>query len=158
VDEGGEVLAPGNPAHSSQVIDQRDLTEWLVRLAENGTTGDFNATGPATRLTVGEMLAACRAVTSAPVRFTWVPESFLAEQQVRIWSELPAWAPGDPLMSVSAARAVAAGLTYRPLAVTALDTLAWDKARPAAERAQRAAGMTRAREAELLALWKQRER
>jgi 2'-hydroxyisoflavone reductase len=54
VDEGGEVLAPGNPAHSSQVIDQRDLTEWLVRLAEDGTKGDFNATGPASRLTFAE--------------------------------------------------------------------------------------------------------
>lgn len=158
VDEGGEVLAPGNPAHASQVIDQRDLTEWLVRLAENGTMGDFNATGPATRLSFGELLAACRAVTSAPVQFTWVPESFLEEQRVRIWGDLPAWAPGDPLMSVSVARAVAAGLTYRPLAVTALDTLEWDKARPAAERAKRAAGLPREREAALLARWRQRER
>lgn len=156
VDEGGEVLAPGNPAHSSQVIDQRDLTEWLVRLAEGGVTGAFNATGPATRLTVAEMLAACRAATSAAVDFTWVPEAFLAEQGMKIWSDVPAWAPGDPLMYVSVARAVAAGLTYRPLAVTAMDTVAWDKARPAAERAKRGAGMTRERERELLALWKRR--
>lgn len=158
VDEGGELLAPGNPAHSSQVIDQRDLTEWLVRLAENGTKGDFNATGPASRLSFGEMLAGCRAVTSSPVRFTWVPESFLAEQKVRIWSDVPAWAPGDGTMFVSVERSVAAGLTYRPFAVTALDTLEWDKARPAADRAKRAAGMTRARETELLAMWRQRGR
>jgi 2'-hydroxyisoflavone reductase len=154
IDEGGEVLAPGNPNHSSQVIDQRDLTEWIVRLAEGGVKGDFNATGPATRMTFAEMLAGCRAVTSARVTFTWVPETFLAEQKAAIWSEIPAWAPGDPLMYVSVARAVAAGLTYRPFAVTALDTLEWDKSRPAADRAKRAAGMTRAREAELLALWK----
>jgi 2'-hydroxyisoflavone reductase len=156
IDEGGEVLAPGNPNHSSQVIDQRDLTEWIVRLAEGGVMGDFNATGPATRMTFADMLAGCRAVTSAAVSFTWVPESCLAAPKVRIWSELPAWAPGDPLMYVSVARAVAAGLTYRPFAVTALDTLMWDKGRPAAERAKRAAGLPRAREAELLALFKQR--
>jgi 2'-hydroxyisoflavone reductase len=158
VDEGGEVLAPGNPAHSSQVIDQRDLTEWLVRLAEDGTKGDFNATGPASRLSFMEMLAGCRAVTSSPVRFTWVPESFLSEQKVRIWSDVPAWAPGDPTMYVSVERSIAAGLTLRPFAVTALDTLEWDKARPAADRAKRAAGMTRAREAELLAMWERRGR
>jgi 2'-hydroxyisoflavone reductase len=75
---------------------------------------------------------------------------------MKIWSDVPAWAPGDPLMYVSVARAVAAGLTYRPLAVTAMDTVAWDKARPAAERAKRGAGMTRERERELLALWKRR--
>jgi hypothetical protein len=37
-----------------------------------------------------------------------------------------------------------------------MDTVAWDKARPAAERAKRGAGMTRERERELLALWKRR--
>jgi len=158
IDEGGEVLAPGNPNHSSQVIDQRDLTEWIVRLAEGGVMGDFNATGPATRMTIAEMLAGCRAVTSAHVSFTWVPESFLAEQKAAIWSEIPAWAPGDSLMYVSVKRAVAAGLTYRPFAVTATDTLEWDKSRPAAERAKRAAGMSRAREAEILAAWRKQAR
>jgi 2'-hydroxyisoflavone reductase len=156
VDEGGEVLAPGNPNHSSQVIDQRDLTEWIVRLAESGTVGDFNATGPATRMTFAEMLAGCRAVTSSPVRFTWVSEAFLAEQKVAIWSQIPAWAPGDPLMYVDVSRAVANGLTYRPLADTARDTIAWDKARPAIEREKRAAGISREREKELLTLWHQR--
>lgn len=156
IDEGGEVLAPGNPDHATQIIDQRDLMEWVVRLAEGGTTGDFNATGPATRMSMAEMLYGCRAVTSAPVEFTWVPERFLEEQQVKVWSDLPAWAPGEPLMFVSVRRAVEAGLTFRPLAVTARDTIEWDKARPAAERAKRAAGMSRAREAEVLALWKRR--
>jgi 2'-hydroxyisoflavone reductase len=77
---------------------------------------------------------------------------------VRIWSDVPAWAPGDPTMYVSVERSIAAGLTLRPFAVTALDTLEWDKARPAADRAKRAAGMTRAREAELLAMWERRGR
>lgn len=156
IDEGGAVLAPGNPNHATQVIDQRDLTEWIVRLAENGTMGDFNATGPATRMSMAEMLYGCRAATSAAVEFTWVTEDFLAEQKVKVWSELPAWSPGEPLMFVSVKKAIEAGLTFRPLAVTAADTIAWDKARPEAERAKRGAGLTRAREAELLALWKAR--
>ncbi|MBX3148094.1 MAG: NAD-dependent epimerase/dehydratase family protein [Gemmatimonadales bacterium] len=157
IDEGGEVLCPGNPNHSSQIIDQRDLTEWIVRLVENRTLGDYNATGPGTRLSMVESLAACRAVTATPVTLTWVPETFLAEQKAAIWSEVPAWSPGDPLSYVSVQRAVDAGLTFRPLAVTALDTLEWDKARPAAERAKRAAGMSRARERELLAAWHARQ-
>lgn len=157
IDEGGEVLAPGNPNHASQVIDQRDLTEWIVRLVEARTLGDFNATGPGTRLSVGELLAGCRAVTATPVELTWVPETFLAEQKAAIWSDIPAWSPGDPLSYVSVQRAVDAGLTFRPLAVTALDTLVWDKSRPAAERAKRAAGLTRAREKDILAAWHARQ-
>lgn len=156
IDEGGEVLAPGNPDHSAQIVDQRDLTEWIVRLAEDGTTGNFNATGPASRLAMAEMLYGCRAATSAATEFTWVSEEFLAEQKVSVWSDLPAWAPGDPLMFVNVSRAVQAGLTFRPLAATAADTIGWDKARPAAERAKRGAGLTRARETELLTLWRGR--
>lgn len=39
IEQGGEVLAPGNPDHSNQIIDQRDLTEWTVRVAEQGIMG-----------------------------------------------------------------------------------------------------------------------
>ena len=62
--EGGEVLAPGNPEHANQIIDQRDITEWIVRLAEDGVAGDFNATGPASRMSMAEMLYGIRAATS----------------------------------------------------------------------------------------------
>jgi len=55
-------------------------------------------------------------------------------------------------------KAVAAGLTFRPLADTARDTLEWHKTRPESERdalaAGKIAGMAAAREAEVLAAWK----
>jgi 2'-hydroxyisoflavone reductase len=153
LDEGGEVLAPGNPEHANQIIDQRDLTEWIVRLAENGTTGDFNATGPAERLSMGSMLEQIGTVASNPHTLTWVTEDFLQEHGVAPWSDLPAWIPGDPLMFVDVRRAVSAGLTFRPLPVTARDTIEWDKTRPAAERENRRFGMSRARERELLDAW-----
>lgn len=158
IDEGGEVLAPGNPDHANQIIDQRDLTEWIVRLAETGTTGDFNATGPASRLSMAEMLYGIRAITGVPVHFTWVPEDFLQDQEVRPWADLPSWIPGDPLMYVSIDRALAAGLTFRPLAVTSRDLLEWDLTRPAAQRENRRFGMSREREAGVLAAWHARAR
>lgn len=153
LDEGGEVLAPGDPRHAVQIIDQRDLTEWIVRVAEGGITGDFNATGPAERLSMGSMLERVGTTASAPYELTWVPESFLESQGVAPWSDLPAWIPGDPLMFVDVGDAVAAGLTFRPLPVTAADTLTWDRTRPAEERENRAFGMSRAREREVLEAW-----
>ncbi len=153
LDDGGEVLAPGNPDHANQVIDQRDLTEWMVRLAENETTGDFNATGPGARLSMGSMLEQIGSATDTPYKLTWVPESFLEEQGVSPWQDLPAWIPGDPLMFVDVRDAVAAGLTYRSLSTTARDTLEWDKTRPEAERTNRRFGMTREREREVLDAW-----
>jgi 2'-hydroxyisoflavone reductase len=153
LDDGGEVLVPGNPDHANQVIDQRDLTEWIVRLAEAGTTGDFNATGPGERMSMGSMLQQIGSVIESEYELTWVPEAFLEEQGVRPWTDLPAWIPGDPLMFVDVRDAVAAGLTYRPLSVTSRDLLAWDKARPAEERANRRFGMPREREREVLDAW-----
>jgi 2'-hydroxyisoflavone reductase len=153
LDDGGEVLAPGNPDHANQVIDQRDLTEWIVRLAENGTAGDFNATGPGDRLSMGSMLDQIGRATDTPHELTWVPESFLEEQGVSPWQDLPAWIPGDPLMFVDVRDAVAAGLTFRPLAVTARDTLEWDKMRRAEDRANRRFGMSRERERDVLDAW-----
>ncbi len=151
--EGGEVLAPGDPMHASQIIDQRDLTEWIVRMAETGTTGNFNATGPAARLSMAEMLYGIRAVTAEPVKFTWVSEDFLSAREVAPWGDLPAWIPGDALMYVDVRTAVDAGLTFRPLATTARDTIAWDATRPEEVRANRRAGMSRERERELLDAW-----
>jgi len=153
LDEGGEVLAPGNPEHANQVIDQRDLTEWIVRLAESGTTGDFNATGPAERLSMGSMLDQIGGVATRSYELTWVPEQLLEAEGVRPWSDLPAWIPGDPLMFVDVRDAVAAGLTFRPLPVTARDTLAWDRTRPAEARANRRFGMSRERERAVLDAW-----
>ena len=153
IEEGGEVLAPGNPDHSNQIIDQRDLTEWTVRVAEEGVMGDFNATGPESRLSMAEMLYGIRAVTTGPVKFTWVPEDFLEAHDARPWRDLPSWVPGNELMYVDVSRAVAAGMTFRPLAVTVRDTLDWDRTRPASEREQRGAGMSREKERALLEAW-----
>ena len=153
IDEGGEVLAPGNPRHANQIIDQRDLGEWIVRLAEEGTTGDFNGVGPGHRMTMGEMLEEIGTIASNPHELTWVSEDFLQEHEVAPWSDLPAWIPGDPLMFVTYQKSVDAGLTYRPLAVTARDTLEWDKTRPAEERENRRFGWSREREQEVLDAW-----
>jgi 2'-hydroxyisoflavone reductase len=153
IDRGGEVLAPGTGVDATQIIDVRDLTEWIVRLVEQGATGAFNGTGPEARLSMAEMLYGIRAITSTPVKFTWVPAPFLAEQKVRPWSDMPTWIPGDPQSFVSVAKAVEAGLTFRTLAVTARDTLEYYQSRPAEEQAELGAGIKADREAEVLKLW-----
>jgi 2'-hydroxyisoflavone reductase len=153
IDRGGEVLAPSDGSDPTQIIDVRDLTEWIVRLAEGGTFGVYNATGPGTRMSMAEMLYGVRAITSTPVSITWVPFDFLREHEVRPWSDMPAWIPNDPISFVSVKRAVAAGLTFRPLADTALDTLRFHESRPEGERTDMQAGIAPEREREVLAAW-----
>lgn len=154
VAQGGEILVPGDGLDPIQVIDGRDLGEWMIRLAEQGTTGTFNAVGPAYPLTMDALLHGCQAVTSTALTLSHVDPAFLEAQKV----DLPIWVPRNrgPYAGygqVSNARALAAGLSFRPLATTVADLLAWFGSLPAERQSALRAGIDRAREAELLRAW-----
>jgi 2'-hydroxyisoflavone reductase len=138
IDRGGEVLAPGAPAEPVQYIDVRDLVDFYVHAVEQRVTGVFNTVGPAAPLSAAEFLYGVRAVTAAPVSFRWGGWDALEAHGIREGRELSAWrAPRGENLNygrVDNRRAIAAGLTFRPLAVTAGDTLAWWKALPEARR------------------------
>lgn len=154
---GGEVLAPGDPKVPVQVIDARDLAEFTIELVERGSPGIYNAVGPREPITVGDMLTRTKAALGSDAELTWVSREFLAEKKVEPWSDLPAWAPPDPgfegFGAVSGEKSFAAGLTTRPLEETVTATIAWWNALPAERRAKPRAGLTREREAEVLAAW-----
>ena len=155
---GGEVLAPGDGSDPAQIIDARDLAEWTIRMAEARTLGTFNATGPRHPLRMKEMLTGVAAAIHADARPIWVPADFLESEKVEAWSDMPVWVPGRGetagFAKRSISRALAAGLTFRPLDTTAADTLAWFRQQPAERQAKLKAGLTAAREAELLSKWK----
>ncbi len=155
---GGDVLAPGDGKDPVQFIDARDLAEWTIRVAEQRAFGTFNATGPDHTLSMAGMLDGIRASSHSSARFTWVPTGFLEAQQVSPWSDLPVWIPragdGAGFATRSNRRAIAAGLTFRPLAATTTDTLAWFRAQPAERQATLKAGLTPEREAAVLAAWR----
>jgi 2'-hydroxyisoflavone reductase len=157
---GGEVLAPGTPDDPVQYIDTRDLAEFDIHLLETRQRGTYSGVGPLSKLTMAGMLYGIRAVVSNAVSFTWADADFLAEHQVAPWTELTAWLPpvgeyaGFSMFDNS--RAVAAGLEYRPLAVTAKDTLDWWLAQPEARRANPRAGLAAEKEARVLEAWHSR--
>ena len=155
---GGDVLAPGKPERVVQMIDVRDLAEWMVRMVERRVAGTIQATGPAHARTFGEVLAACARVArergAPPARFVWVDDAFLLAQGVGPWMELPLWIPASDatmagFMTENIAKALAAGLTFRPLEDTIKATLDWDATRPKDE--PRKAGLAAEKEAALLA-------
>lgn len=155
--QGGEVLVPGDGKDPVQIIDGRDLGEWMIRLAENATTGTFNACGPDYTMTTDAMVHGCHAVTGGPVSFTHVSPEFIEKNE----AGLPIWVPreGTPFSGYGAvdnAKAIAAGLMFRPLATTVADLLAWYRGLPAERQAETRAGLTREKEAELLKAWKSR--
>jgi 2'-hydroxyisoflavone reductase len=157
LDRGGDVVAPGDGSDPVQFIDARDLAEWTIRLAERQLPGTFNATGPAAALTMAQMLATIDGVTEARSRLHWLPAEFLREHGVGPWVQMPVWVPGRGdsagFARRSIDRALAAGLRFRPLERTVVDTLAWFREQPAERQAALRAGIDAATEARLLAAW-----
>ncbi len=157
IHRGGEVLAPSDGSDPIQIIDVRDFTEWMVRMAENGTTGVYNGIGPAIPRPIDQLLYGIRAVTTAETTFTWVPREFLAEHGVRPYQEMPVWMPPVPgregYARFDLTPEVESGLTFRPLAVTASETLEFHFSRPAELQNPLRAGLSPEREAEVLAEW-----
>lgn len=148
------MLAPAPESAPAQIIDVRDLAEWVIRLAEGRKTGILNAAGPENPLTMGGMLEQCRIAADSSAEVHWLPADYLLDAGVQPWSDLPLWLPGDDmagLLATDVSRAVAAGLTCRPLAETARDTLKWAVTRPEAHEWR--AGLSAKRESELLEGW-----
>ncbi|GAB3246906.1 SDR family oxidoreductase [Nocardioides dilutus] len=151
--DGGEVLAPGSPDDTVQVIDVRDLATWIVDSAEAQRTGVVDGIGPVQRF--ADLLdQVAQGVGTVPT-FTWVDQEFLAERGVEAWAgpdSLPLWLPRpeyDGMLAHDADLPAAAGLTTRPVTESARDTLAWAVVTPDAVQT----GISREREQELLAAW-----
>lgn len=161
---GGEILVSGDPLAQVQMIDVRDLAEWSIHMAENSDTGIFNTIGPAMVLGWAEMLGAIRGMYSAPMKLTWVPASWLTEQQVSAGNVLywPSEAGIPGLMHLDNDKARAKGLTFSSLAATAAETLVWYEALSTERKKELFWGIDRKssledsllREGELLARWR----
>jgi 2'-hydroxyisoflavone reductase len=155
---GGDVVAPAPAGRAVQFIDVRDLGEWVVRCAERGTAGVFNAVGPERELTMGEVLETCVRVTGSDARLHWLDPALLKERGVAEWMGLPLWLYESEyrgMLQTDNSRAVAEGLTFRPVAETVRDTLAWIRSGETLVRgdwADERPGLTPEREAELLEL------
>jgi 2'-hydroxyisoflavone reductase len=171
VRRGGEFLAPGAPSDPVQMIDVRDLGDFVVDVAERRVVGRFTAVSePEPFEQMLKEIAQGIGATIAPV---WVSADFLRAKGVRPYFDMPLWWPprndyvvpnmpsglggGVGAFTVNGARARAAGLRHRGVVVTARDTLAWYEQEHGAWPETGRPGLTTARERELLDEWK-RER
>lgn len=156
MDRGGDILAPGDRDAVVQMIDARDLGDWMVVCIESRVFGVFNAVGFDGTVTMEEVLYGCKCATSTPGTITWVDEEFLAENKVGPWMQMPLWIPREGRRVYANERARKAGLRFRPLADTIRDTLHWART----ERGNRPfsrTGLDPARESELLEIWRKKK-
>ena len=146
VAQGGEMLAPGDFKQQAQFVDARDLAAWTIHMVEQGKIGIYNATGPEYALAMGHFLDECKTVTGGDTHFTWVSDAFLTQHDV----DLPLYAPEEYVgaRAVNCSKAIHEGLTFRPVADTIRDTLAWK-----GKDAELKVGLKPEQERELLQKW-----
>ncbi|MFC4063102.1 NAD-dependent epimerase/dehydratase family protein [Planomonospora corallina] len=161
---GGRVLAPGDPETAMQLVDARDIAAFTLSQAEAGTDDRFFVSGVPGNTTYRGFLEECRAATGSHAELAWVDDGFLLERGVQPWVELPLWAPADPAFAgvwlPSSAKALAAGLTCRPVAETVRDTWEWLRDVPVERRSfgneRMRHGIDPDKEAGILAEWDER--
>jgi 2'-hydroxyisoflavone reductase len=143
---GGDIVCPADPDREAAWIDARDLSHWLITLAEEGTTGIFNASGPASPINHEQVMYGLRAFTASPVRLHWPTRELLAELGFN-----PPWIwTGESSRHIDAGASVSAGLRYRSLAETVRDTHAWWLSRAETRRAKPRGWPSAAQEAAVL--------
>ena len=129
ISRGGEVLVPGSGDDPIQVIDVRDLAEWLVKLVEDGTAGTFNAIGPKGRGRWGDAIDACAKAAGGKAKLRWVPTEWLEKNGMGGDESFPIWAPATGATAGAHTwkneRAIAAGLKFRTWDDTVRATLEW---------------------------------
>ncbi len=148
---GGRMLAPAPADQPLQWIDARDLAAFVLHVCTDDIAGTFNIATPPGRHSLGALLEASAAAGAVTLDVTWCDDAFVRAHALVATEEddpFPLVVPDEPAAHLfDTSRAVAAGLTFRPLAETVADTLAWDRARGVDTLK---AGLSREREGELL--------
>jgi len=166
---GGLMVVPGKPADPIQIIDVRDLADWIIHCIENNIVSVYNATGPEKELSMKAMLEGVRKGVSSEVAFTWVDNEFLKTQGIKE-GQFPLYAPptGESagLHRCNTSRALAKGLKFRPVSETAKATLDWYQSLPSDLQARVAPQFAKVTDGQswvdtekhLLAVWGKKER
>lgn len=149
-DRGGEAIAP--PADQPiQFVDVRDLAAFTLRRIEERRSGIYNVTGPAARMTFGELLSLVKEALASEVQFHHVSDVFLRANAVGEFMGLPLWVNGplaESFMTFNVDKAIGDGLTFMPIARTIRDTYEW--AMTLSAEAPKPADLPRDKEAALL--------
>lgn len=150
---GGQVLAPGAPQDPTQMIDARDMADWIIGLVEAHTFGVFHAVSPSSNYTFGEMLNDVVVAAGPPgTSLTWVDTEWLLAQGVT-YDDFPLWAGDDPaidVMTADPAAAVSTGLRPRSIRQSSAEIVAHIAAHPPTDPTTR---LSNERETDLLAAW-----
>ncbi len=152
-----EILAPDSN-DPVQFVDVKDVASFLTNCLENKHIGHFNVIGPENTFGYKDLLLEMKKTLNNDVQIHWMDKSFLMEEmKLAPWVQLPFWIPleDDPepgFYQIRNAKAIAAGLTFRPVQETIKDAMRYfDRA---AFKYGEGGGISLEREQEIIEIWK----
>jgi 2'-hydroxyisoflavone reductase len=172
--EGGTMIGPGSPSNPVQVIDVRDLANFIVLSIEKKLSGAYNAVSPAGKFTIGEVVDTSIKVADAGTEVEWIDADFLEAEGVQPWQHMPAWVSPTTegyagFGQMDCSKAMGAGMTIRSMKETVASTLEYYRTRGPELIAERGeefgvqwharvrGGLPAEREAEVLKAWFDRD-
>ena len=150
---GNEILVPGVKDLPVQYIDAADMCGWMIRMLEDGSgSGPYNAVGAEEPYRAQPLLEGLSDATGSSSTLTWIDWEWIRKEKSEDPNYGPWYGAGPiPFMQVNNDRALATGLTFRPIADTAKDMIANLDEHPVPE--GRRAGFDPETEAALLKKW-----
>jgi nucleoside-diphosphate-sugar epimerase len=122
---GGDILAPGPAKQSFQYVDVRDLAAFSL----SAVPGEYSIVNEPYTTTLGELLTIAATVTRSAGTIRWADPDALVAAGVQPWMQLPVWLPAgedhETMHEADVSKAMAAGLSIRPLHETVADTWQW---------------------------------
>ncbi len=126
--KGGDIILPGKERDQIQYIDIRDISKWMIHLAEKGRPGAYNAAGPGFKMNMKQFVYGAHAAFNTPVNFIKMDDyDFLEKHEFRF--QAPWILDTNPkfagISNVDISKILDSGIEYRPLADTIKDTHDW---------------------------------
>jgi 2'-hydroxyisoflavone reductase len=117
------IVAPGDGSDPVEIVDVRDVADWVVSNVEVHRPSAYNLCG--NPISFKTFLAECSTAIHGEAQPVWVERALLEKQGVEISrGNMPYWNADDPgFEEVSSSKARRAGWSTRPLGDTAAD--AW---------------------------------
>ncbi len=160
---GGPVMAPGDGSDCVQWIDVTDVGSFMLHALESGQYGTYNTIGPEKDpLLFRDYLKRINEHYGNKAELVWVNEAFIKANQLMPIVDIPIWEPKSRRAgrhTISAEKAIAAGLVFTPMERTFESALNWyDRVKsptydPGLDKNRPYNGITREKELELLQIW-----
>jgi 2'-hydroxyisoflavone reductase len=158
---GNTLVLPDDTEAKFQLIDVKDLANFGLNIIDKDSPGSYNMVGPGQPLNFKEYIREIHQATDNIATIHWADYSWLKERNISPWNDLPNYIPmSDPepgFYTISNEKAIKAGLTFRPVFTTvveSLDNLSLDQLR----RQETANGLSEDRRLALIEDWEEKAR